>query len=132
MQEKHYRKIVTVLNQRNRRRSLLLVNAALYAILFALARTPYLTYPGDSNLVPFIWIPLILLQLVYVIVQDMRGRLLITQIESRYGWDDFEDEEDKIAEKRKRLYTGDDDGELVEWDETVEQQKWKSISGQAP
>lgn len=132
MQEKHHRKIVSIIEQRHKRRYVWLAHALLLFIIVSnvFFNWFYRLFPTpQSDHVANAWLVIIIVHFIYVIVKDRRGRLLIAQIESRYGWDDFEDEEDAIAEKRKRLYTGDDgelrDDELVEWQVEAEKANYQ-------
>lgn len=115
MQEHHYRRIVSILEERHRRRYVWLAHAALFAaaiLLFHFSIQP----------VVYFWLGLLVLHLVYVTARDVRGRMLKRQIEARYGWDRL----DEIEIKRKPLYL-EDDGELIKFEAPADEKLKRSF-----
>jgi uncharacterized membrane protein len=123
MHEHHYRKVVSILEERHKRRYVWLAHVALFVIVTVFFGLPYRTFshPANNHVVA-IWLVLIAIHLIYVIVQDVRGRMLKRQIEARYGWDRLDDD---IVIKRKPLYL-EDDGELVEFAEPADEKLKRS------
>ena len=116
MHEHHYRKVVSILEQRHRRRYVWLAHIALFAVAI-------LIFHFSVQPVVYFWLGLLVLHLVYVIAKDVRGRMLRRQIEARYGWDRLDD--DDIVMKRKPLYL-EDNGELIEFEEPADEKLKRS------